>query len=184
MNERQLIERILAGDAAAERSLYDAHVDRIYRLAYRMTGEQTMAEDCTQETFVRAFENLAEFERRSALSTWLHAIAVSVVLNCLRKVKRLRQREIELDESTVAATASPVANPDLKLRLHRAIDKLADELRLVFVMHDVEGYKHQEIASVLTVPVGTTKSRLSRARQFLREELTQPRLGSAEEEGS
>ena len=182
MTERQLVTRILNGDRAAERTFYDAHVDRVYRLAYRMTGDETMAEEYTQETFIRAFDRLGGFEGRSALSTWIHSITVSVVLSGLRKVKRLRQRETELNDVTLATTQARDSDVALKIRLHNAIDTLGDDLRLVFVMHDIEGYKHKEIADVLDVPVGTTKSRLSRARMALREELAGQGRGFAEED--
>lgn len=182
MNERQLIARVLTGDAVAEKALYQAHVDRIYRLAYRMTGDETMAEDCTQETFLKAFAKLSEFEGRSALSTWLHAITVSTVLNSLRKVTRLRQRETELSEARVSTMSTPSADPVLKMWLHDAIDRLAYELRLVFLMHDVEGYKHHEIADILQVPVGTSKTRLHRARQLLRQDLAPGNTATAREE--
>ena len=183
MNESQLIERVLAGDATAERTLYDAHVDRIYRLAYRMTGDETMSEDCTQETFIRAFDNLVSFQGRSALSTWLHSIAVSVVLNSIRKVKRLRQRETELDDATLGLVAMSKPDLDLRLGLYRAIEQLTDDLRLVFVLHDMEGYKHQEIADILDVPLGTSKTRLFRAHQLLRETLAPSGGQTAEEDG-
>jgi len=183
LNESQLIQRVLGGDPAAERALYGAHVDRIYRLAYRMTGDETMAEDFTQDTFIRAFDRLADFQGRSALSTWLHSVAVSVILNGLRKIKRIRTREIDIDEAPARSTAARVPDPDLKLRLHRAIETLTDGLRLVFVMHDVEGYKHEEIARVLEVPVGTSKTRLARARRALRDTLTAGGWRLAEEDG-
>jgi len=157
-------------------------VDRIYRLTYRMTGDETLAEDFTQDTFIRAFDRLPGFEGRAALSTWLHSIAVSVVLNGLRKVKRFRQREMTLDESTDRAVAGESGDPELKRSLHRAIGELSDGLRLVFVMHDVEGYKHQEIAAILDVPVGTSKSRLATARGQLRNNLGQPDSSSIREE--
>jgi RNA polymerase sigma-70 factor (ECF subfamily) len=182
LDPSQLIARVLKGDAAAEREMYEAHVDRVYRLAYRMTGDETMAEDYTQETFIRAFDRLESFEGRSALSTWIHSIAVSVVLTGLRKVKRLRHREAELDDTSSLVGGAERVDVELRLRLHQAIDGLPDELRMTFVMHDVEGYKHHEIGAIFDVPVGTVKSRLSRARQALREELTGGKRGLAEED--
>ncbi len=173
MDERDLIARVRAGDGAAERALYDTHVDRVYRLAYRLAGDDDLARDFTQETFIRAFERLDSFRGESALSTWLHAIATSVVLNGLRKVKRFRGREADLE----AADAVPggggrrAAEPDLKERLHRAIDGLPEKYRMVFVMHDVEGYTHEEIGVALGVETGTSKAQLSRARAKLREAL-------------
>jgi RNA polymerase sigma-70 factor (ECF subfamily) len=171
LDESRLISRVRAGDATAESELYERNVDRIYRLAYRMTGDETMAEDCTQETFIRAFDRLAGFREQAAFSTWLHSIAVSVVINSLRKVKRLRSRETELENASPTATVTAAVDGALKIALHRAIDALAEGLRLVFLMHDVEGYKHEEIAAVLDLPVGTSKSRLARARAELRSAL-------------
>ncbi len=91
MDETGLIRRVRAGEPAAERALYDAHVDRVYRLAYRMTGDDDLARDCTQETFIRAFDRLDQFRGEAVIGTWLTAIATSVVLNALRKVKRFRR---------------------------------------------------------------------------------------------
>ena len=172
MSDSELIRRVLAGDVVAERALYDAHVDRVYRLAYRLANnDPDLAQDFTQEAFVRAFSKLHEFQGRSAFSTWLHAITVSVSLNALRKVKKIRQREVELDEVTPVGYASRQAEPDLKERLKNAIAGLPEHYRAVFVMYDMEGYSHEEIGSALNVPVGTSKARLSRAREKLREQL-------------
>ncbi len=172
MGDSELIQRVLAGDEVAERALYDTHVDRVFRLAYRLAGHDTdMAQDFTQETFVRAFSRLKEFQGRSAFSTWLHSITVSVSLNGLRKVKRNRDREVELDDVTPAGFTTREAEPDLKQRLKTAIAALPDHYRAVFVMYDMEGYSHEEIGSALNVPVGTSKARLSRAREKLREQL-------------
>ncbi|HET9441441.1 MAG TPA: RNA polymerase sigma factor, partial [Longimicrobiales bacterium] len=158
----------------AERALYEAHVDRVFRLAYRLAGHDAdLAQDFAQETFVRAFGKLREFQGRSAFSTWLHSITVSVSLNGLRKVKRIREREVELDDVTTTSgfSATRHAEPDLKERLQQAIAGLPEHYRAVFVMYDMEGYTHEEIGGALNVPVGTSKARLSRAREKLREQL-------------
>ncbi len=166
-----MISRAAAGDPAAERALYDAHVDRVFRLVFRLAGDGDLAHDFTQETFIRAFERLRDFRHESALATWLHAIAVSVTLNGIRKVKRLSLREGTYDEAlTVAATARR-AEPDLKDRLARAIDALPEGYRTVFLLHDVEGYTHEEIGTMLGVQSGTSKGQLFRARGRLREAL-------------
>ncbi len=171
MDEHELIGRVRAGDGAAERALYDAHVDRVFRLAYRFTGDDELARDCTQDTFIRAFERLASFRGEAKFSTWLHAIATSVVLNAVRKVKRFQQRETDLDAATGLSAAGRKAEPDLKRRLARAIDELPAGYRAVFVMHDVEGYTHEEIGAALGIETGTSKAQLSRARAKLREAL-------------
>jgi RNA polymerase sigma-70 factor (ECF subfamily) len=169
VNDRDLIGRVLAGDARAEREMYDAHVDRVFRLVYRMVGDTHRAQDYTQEAFIRGFRRLADFRGDSALSTWLCAIAVSVTLNGLRSMKRTREREVGLEEAPSVGTRSVEADPDLKTRLASAIDGLPDGYRTVFVMHDVEGYTHEEIASTLGVQPGTSKAQLFRARARLRE---------------
>ena len=171
VDERRLIEKVLGGDPAAERELYDAHVDRVYRLAYRMAGDADLAQEYTQETFIRAFARLESFRGDAALATWIHSIAVSVVLNGLRKVKRTRGREIDLEDGPQLSVGAPMVEPTLRQRLRRAIDALSDRYRMVFVMHDIEGYTHEEIGTALDVATGTSKAMLFRARAKLREQL-------------
>jgi len=168
VDDRLLISRVQAGDASAERELYDAHVERVYRLVYRLAGDADQAQDYTQETFIRAFGRLGEFRGEAALGTWICSIAVSVALNGLRRGKRLRTREVALDEAATAATPDRAAEPDLRDRLARAIDDLPKGYRVVFLMHDVEGYTHEEIGRTLGVQTGTSKAQLSRARARLR----------------
>ena len=168
VNDIELITRVVAGDAAAERELYETYVDRIYRLTFRLAGDDELARDYTQATFIRAFEKIGSFRGESSLSTWLHSIGLSVTLNGLRKTKRQRSREAPIEEGSTAAFTRPEAEPDLKERLARAIDSLADKYRTVFVMHDVEGYTHEEISGTLNIPVGTSKSHLFQARSKLR----------------
>jgi RNA polymerase sigma-70 factor, ECF subfamily len=170
VDERDLIARARAGDGTAERALYDIHVDRVYRLAYRLAGDEELARDFTQETFIRAFERLDSFRGEAALATWLHAITTTVTLNGLRKLKR-RRREVTLDAAAEVTGGARQAEPDLKTRLYAAIDALPNKYRVVFVMHDVEGFTHEEIATTLDVEVGTSKAQLSRARAKLRQAL-------------
>lgn len=148
--------------------MYDRHVDRVFRLAYRMAGDEALAQDITQDTFIRAFDRIDGFRGASSLSTWLYAIANSVALNALRKVKRLRAREAGLDEGAEIGAPDRRAEPDLKDRLREAIDELPVKYRNVFVLHDVEGFTHVEIAGMLGIEVGTSKAQLSRARAKLR----------------
>src|SRR6476661_1045670 len=148
VNDIQLITRVVAGDAAAERELYETYVDRIYRLAFRLAGDDELAQDFTQATFIRAFEKIGSFRGDSSLSTWLHSIGVSVALNGLRKTKRLKTREAPMDEGLTVGAMPVQAEPDLKERMARAIDSLSDKYRAVFVMHDLEGYTHEEISGV------------------------------------
>jgi RNA polymerase sigma-70 factor (ECF subfamily) len=171
VTEAELIERVLAGDPGAERALYEAHVDRVFRLVYRMAGDLDRAQDWVQETFIRAFRKLGDFRGESALSTWLCSIAMSVSLNGLRRMKRSREREVALEEAAPVGFTPREADPDLKVRLAAAIDGLPDGYRAVFVMHDVEGFTHEEIGQALGVQAGTSKAQLFRARAKLREAL-------------
>ena len=171
-SERLLIERVLAGDRLAGRALYDAHVVRVHRTAYRLTGDEMLAQECTQEAFIRAFARLDRFRGDSALGTWLTRIAVTVSLNAIRRRKRRGDREMGLDEAAGVHAAEPGGlDVDLRERVARAIDSLPEIYRTTVVLHDVEGYTHAEIASQLGVPEGTCKTRLFVARRKLREML-------------
>ncbi len=172
VHEADLIARVRAGEPAAERELYDTHVDRVYRLAYRLAGDDDLARDITQDTFIRVFERLHEFRGEAQFSTWLHTIAMSVALNGLRTVKRMR-REVDLEAGMDVAGTQREAEPDLKQRLAAAIDDLPTRYRAVFVMHDVEGFTHEEIGGALGVETGTSKAQLSRARAKLRTALAE-----------
>ena len=173
MDERELIERAARGDAKCFRALYDRHVDRVYRLAYRMAGHEDMARDITQETFVRAHSRLGQFRGDAAFSTWLHSVTHSVALNVIRRVERHRKRERDIETAGgIEARTPPQADPDLKDRLKAAVDALPEIYRTVFLMHDVEGFNHGEIARTLEVAEGTSKARLSRARAKLRDALS------------
>ena len=170
--ERETIERAAAGDPVAQRTLYDTHVERIYRLAFRLAGDEDLARDFTQDAFIRAFERLGDFRGESAFGTWLHTIAVSVSLNGLRKVKRIHARETTLDHAETLGSTDRRADPDLRDRLHRSINALPEGYRTVFVLHDVEGYTHEEIGQMLGIQSGTSKAQLFRARARLRETLS------------
>ncbi|MDB4908872.1 MAG: polymerase sigma factor, sigma-70 family [Gemmatimonadetes bacterium] len=168
LDERALLDRARRGDARAQRGLYDLHVDRIYRLTFRMTGSDDLARDMTQDTFVSAFAGLDRFRGDSAFSSWLHSIAVSVTLNGLKRRKRLWSREHPLDEAQAVAGTVVASDPLLKARLAEAVSLLPERCRTVFLMHDAEGFTHEQIASALGVTVGTSKAQLSRGRATLR----------------
>ena len=173
MDERELIEKAARGDAASFRALYDRHVDRVYRLAYRMAGHEDMARDITQEAFVRAHSRLGQFRGDAAFSTWLHSVTRSVALNVIRRVDRHRKRELDIETASgIETPAAPRSDPDLRNRLRAAVDGLPEIYRTVFLMHDVEGFNHGEIARTLDVAEGTSKARLSRARAKLRDALS------------
>lgn len=168
MTDTELLDRLRTGDHTAERDFYDRHVDRVYRLILRMSGRPELAQEWTQDTFIRAFSRIDQFRGDSALSSWLHTIAVSITLNGLRTQKRRDAFAAPLEEATTVAHVSVESEPDLKVRLKAAIEALPAGTRAVFVMHDVEGFTHEEIGEALGVAIGTSKSQLFRAREKLR----------------
>jgi RNA polymerase sigma-70 factor (ECF subfamily) len=171
-DEGSMLRLARQGDERALRELYDTHVDRVYRLAYRMCGDDELAQDATQAAFVRAFQRLDQFRGEAAFSTWMHRVTTSVTLNEIRKKKRHASRERALDEGLNRPAGGPRRlEPDVRDRLRMAVDELPEIYRTVFLMHDLEGYRHEEIADALDMAVGTSKARLSRARQRLRDAL-------------
>lgn len=170
-DEPTLVARTLAGDRLAARALYDRHAKRVHRLVYRICGDEELATDLVQDVFVKVFRQLGAFRGESAFTTWLHRITVTTALNEMRRVKRLRDREERLEDGDAFAAPGREADPDLKVRLHAAIDALPEGLRLTVLLHDLEGYTHAEIGRMLGVAEGTCKARLFEARGRLREAL-------------
>lgn len=164
-----------AGDRRAFERLYRQHVNRIYSLCARMVADRGRAEELTQDVFVRAWEKLGLFRGESSFGTWLHRLAVNVVLNARKMDGRQQARMAGTDEddgmdALPGTLGSPLPPGDL-LDLEQAIAALPPGARRVFVLHDVEGYKHEEIADQLGVTTGATKAQLHRARMLLREAL-------------
>ena len=164
-----------AGDRQAFERLYQAHVDRVFSLCARMVADRARAEEITQDVFVRAWEKLHLFRGDSSFSTWLHRLAVNVVLNERKAASRRQSRfEPEDEERGMDAHAGVVGStlpPGALLDLEEALTRLPPGARRVFTLHDVEGYKHEEIAEMLGVTTGATKAQLHRARLLLREAL-------------
>lgn len=153
---------------ALERDLYEQYVERIFRLAARMTGDRSLAEDLTQDIFLRAFGRLRQFRGDAAVGTWLHRVAISVILNAIRTRRRAEQREVTLESTPAIAVTTSGLEPDTRQRVRAAVAALPPELRIVVLLYDVEGYAHNEIASLLAISSGASRTRLMRARQLLR----------------
>ena len=168
-SEADLVRRARRGDVEAFEGLYRGHVGRIYAVSLRMVADPSLAEELTQEAFVRAWRKLSSFRGTSAFGTWLHRLAVNVVLDALRSRRRWRERFS--DEPPARPPVAPQKDPAGALDLERSIARLPPRARAVFVLHDIEGYKHREIARLLEVSVGACKAHLHRARRRLREEL-------------
>jgi len=189
--EAEAIHRAQAGDAAAFEHLYQLHGRRVYALCLRMVSNPADAEDLMQESFLQLFRKISTFRGESAFSTWLHRMTVNVVLMRLRK-KSLPTDSLEetLDpEAENGGLKRDVGAPDLRLsgavdrvNLNRSIEKLPPGYRTVFVLHDVQGYEHNEIAQIMGCSVGNSKSQLHKARTRLRELLQEEVRDQARQE--
>jgi RNA polymerase sigma-70 factor (ECF subfamily) len=178
MNEAEAIRLAQQGDAGAFERIYRLHSRRVYALCLRMVGNTAEAEDLTQDAFLQLFRKIGTFRGESAFSTWLHRLAVNVVLMKLRK-KTLP--ETSLEESTdpddeASGPRRELGAPDLlltgsidRVHLERAIEQLPPGYRRVFVLHDVQGFEHNEIAGLMECSIGNSKSQLHKARMRLRE---------------
>jgi RNA polymerase sigma-70 factor (ECF subfamily) len=167
----ELVRAARSGDLTAFERLYRSTVGLVYALCLRMSGDGMRAEDLTQEVFVRAWQKLATFRGESAFATWLTRLAVNVVLSERRDRGRRDARLTLVDDLEALAPPAPQSPPGSTLDLERAIAELPQQARRVFVLHDVEGWEHREIARAIGVAVGTCKSHLHRARALLREVL-------------
>jgi len=166
-----LVARARAGDASAFEQLYQKYAGRIYGLCVRLTRSPVVAEDVTQEVFVQAWRKLSDYRGESAFPSWLHRIAVNAVLGVQRAQRRRDFRLAALGWLRGTGGTSSGGDPALRLDLDAGISRLPDSARNVLVLHDVEGYRHEEIAGMLGIAPGTCKARLHYARRKLRKEL-------------
>lgn len=168
--ERLLVKRAQRGDIRAFEAIYRAHIDHLYGLCLRMTASRSEAEDCAQEAFIQAWSKINSFRSDSALGTWLHRIAVNVVLGRIRKAHREAER---IQAVAVVSEDRPIEPDSSNLEdLAKAIDELPDGARHVFVLSAVYGYSHSETSEMLGIAEGTSKAQLFRARALLAEQLT------------
>ena len=176
MTEHELIRRAKEGEEAAIEALYRRHAGRVYTVVRRITGDDAQADDVAQEAWLQVVRALPSFRSESLFSTWLHRIAV----NCaLYRRRRERRKEQEAELPAALADDRPRDEPLLRLRLQRAMDRLPEGMRRVLVLHDVEGYTHEEIGAMLGVAPGTCKSQLFKARAKMRS-LLRPQIEGEE----
>ena len=171
-NEATLLVRAARGDGEAFAQLYREHVGRVFGLCLRLTADRALAEEHTQESFVRAWENLGKFRAEAAFGTWLYRIAANLALGGLRDRNRRGLKVVQgMDQAVVEAVAEHASPVHEGIDLERAIEALPPGARAVFVLHDVEGWQHDENAEQLGLAVGTSKAQLHRARRLLRRRL-------------
>src|SRR5688572_17402657 len=170
-DEVSVVRQAQARDMQAFERLYRRHVGRVHAICLRMTANVTRAEEMTQKAFLTVWEKLPHFRGESAFSSWLHRIAVNTVLADFRAEDRRRQRVFGTEDPAIFETAARAPNVGVRLDLEQAIAGLPPQARAVFVLHDVEGWRHDEIARELGVATGTSKAQLHRARKLLQEAL-------------
>ncbi|HTI39566.1 MAG TPA: RNA polymerase sigma factor [Vicinamibacterales bacterium] len=174
-DSRSDVARAAAGDVRAFEAVYRAHLPRVHSLVRRMTGGRD-ADELTQDVFVRVWQKLATFRGDASFTTWLHRLTVNVVIERFRSEQTSRRRLHDGEEifETLPGRAS---SGDLSMDFESAMEKLPDGAREIFVLHDVEGYKHKEIGTLLGISPGTSKAQLHRARMMLRKHLGHARPG-------
>ena len=163
------VARAASGDVRAFEELYRLHLPRVHSLVRRMTAGRD-ADELTQDVFVRVWQKLGTFRGDSSFTTWLHRLAVNVVIERFRSDQVRRSRLID-GEGVFETLAGPAPTRDIRMDFEAALEKLPDGAREIFVLHDVEGYKHHEIATMLEISAGTSKAQLHRARMMLRRHL-------------
>jgi RNA polymerase sigma-70 factor, ECF subfamily len=187
-NEADAIERAKQGDAQAFQDLYEKHKRRVYSLCLRMAANTAEAEDLTQEAFLQLYRKIGTFRGESAFSTWLHRLSVNVVLMHLRKknlpVVSLEETTQGGEEDTpkkdFGAEDLALAGSIDRMQLQKAVEDLPPGYRTIFVLHDIEGYEHNEIAGIVGCSIGNSKSQLHKARMKLRDLLKMNRAEKAE----
>lgn len=165
------IQRAQQGDRAAFEQLYREHVDRVYALCLRMAANTDAAEELTQDVFVRLWNVLGSFRGESAFSTWLHRLTVNVALLSLRSQRRRAARIFGVHDLAPFDRVEDTPKPGERIDLEHAIASLPEKARLILVLHDIEGYRHEEIAEMMGLSAGTSKSQLHRARKLMKERL-------------
>lgn len=161
------IRRAINGDESALRALWVAHAPRIDAVVRRLVGDADQAEDIAQEVWIQIFRALPSWRGDSQFSTWAHRIAVNRTLNALRSVRRIAKLEVDIEDDTVAVDVD-MDRSFLAQSIDEAVQKLSPGARAVFVLHDIEGYTHEEIAAELGITAGGSKSQLFKARAKLR----------------
>lgn len=168
----KVVKRVQRGDRAAFKELYGLYAPRIYALALRMTADRAAAEDLTQDVFLRTWEKIGTFAFKSGFYTWLHRLAVNLILRKGRKLKEESGREQELEtERFEDESDDSRGGLESKVDCERALLRLPDQARKVFILYTMEGYSHGEIGELMEISEGASKAHLSRARTLLKKEL-------------
>lgn len=163
--QNEMVRRAQTGDLAAYQALYQQHHRRVYALCFRLTADRGLAEDATQEVFIQLWQKLANFNGQSLFSTWLHSVTANVTISLMRRQKGWVARMLNLEDSSAQHQDAPGCPSQVDLE--GLVLRLPERARLVFVLHAIEGYRHEEIARMLNMAAGSSKAHFHRARQLL-----------------
>lgn len=166
-SEKSLIKASQQGDSQAFQQLYEAHIGKVYALCLRLTGDKSLAEDAAQEVFIQLWNKIGNFKGESKFSTWLHSVTANITLSYMRKQRGWWQRMLHINDTDAVNREAPQST-DLS-ELEGFIQRLPQRARIVFVLHAVEGYRHEQIAAMTNMAVGSSKAQFHRAKQLLKE---------------
>nr|WP_232367646.1 RNA polymerase sigma factor [Alteromonas pelagimontana] len=161
-----LIQAAQLGDKHAYRSLYEQYVGRVYALCYRLTGDRSLAEDATQEVFIQLWRKLDNYNQQSKFTTWLHSVTANVTISYMRRQKGWFKRIFSIDDNPVEHEETSASSDSVDLE--SLILRLPERARMVFVLHAIEGYRHEDIAQMLNMAVGSSKAQFHRAKQLMK----------------
>lgn len=172
-DDTELVKSVQKGDRAAFKSLYTLYAGRIYALTLRMISEKNAADDILQDIFIRAWEKIGTFKFKSSFYTWLHRLAVNVIIRKSQKLKKEAQKEsnIEVEEISRKPGLKKTDSIENKIDCERALQNLPDQARKIFILYEMEGYTHEQIGKIAGISTGASKAHLSRARMLLKKEL-------------
>jgi RNA polymerase sigma-70 factor (ECF subfamily) len=165
--ELELIKAAQAYDKVAFRRLYDMHMPRVYALCCRLCADRSQAEDATQEVFIQVWRKIQNFKGESQFSTWLHSVAANVTVSYIRKQRGWWQRMMNIEDSSADQQEAETSIADIDFE--KLIYRLPERARMVFVLHAIEGYRHEQVADTLDMAVGTSKAQFHRARKLIEE---------------
>ncbi|GAC13657.1 RNA polymerase sigma factor [Aliiglaciecola lipolytica] len=166
-SERDLISAVQQGDKKAYQTLYQTYIGQVYGLCYRLTSDKSLAEDASQEVFIQLWRKIGNYKGDSKFSTWLHTVTSNITISYLRKQRGWVKRMFNIEDTEANYYAADQAT-DLS-ELERHVSRLPERARIVFVLHAIEGYRHEDIASMMNMAVGSSKAQFHRAKQLLKE---------------
>ena len=166
-SEWDMIQSVQQGDRQAYQKLYQTYIGQVYGLCYRLTGEKGLAEDAAQEVFIQLWRKIGNYNGESKFTTWLHSVTSNITISYIRKQKGWLQKMFNLEDSAAMHESAEASSDSVDLETY--VNRLPERARIVFVLHAIEGYRHEDIANMMDMAVGSSKAQFHRAKQLLKE---------------